>query len=110
MISEAYESGGRTLPTPGMRGQVGCMRRRRASVPTKDLGSETRTGSAASGGRFALASLAVLVLVLVLAAAGLASSSHAPAYIYWTNYGAAGKGGTIRSEEHTSELQSLRHL
>jgi hypothetical protein len=45
--------------------------------------------------RIALAVAAATVLVLVLATDGLASTKRTPAYIYWANYGAAGKGGTI---------------
>ncbi len=48
-------------------------------------------------GRVWRAAVTVIVgsmLLLVFAADGLASSTHSSTYIYWTNYGMSGTGGT----------------
>jgi hypothetical protein len=41
--------------------------------------------------------LVVVLVALVLASAsvGLASAAHTKGYLYWTNYGVSGSGGTI---------------
>src|ERR1035441_10931972 len=63
--------------------------------------------AAVIGGAFVTAALSLILLAL---GTGFGFSSVSP----WSNVGASastvGTSAIVRSEEHTSELQSLRHL